>query len=375
MIQYRYLLLAGVLSVPGVIFAKSHKSYPTYKLGGQVVADTAFFTKDNDTQSDQEIRRARLYLKGALTKKLSYELEYSFTGGGSWKDLYLKYTISNLSSLTVGNIKEPFGLEALTSSKYNTFMERALPDSFISDRKLGMLMQYGFSKKKCYVWRISGGVFTQPLEEFKTGEDEYTFAARTTYLALLGKKHLLHMGFSGAYTNYNDQKIKLSTRPEAHLSEIKYLKTKFKHTDNMKRYGLEGFYQNRAFSLQGEYITTRMETQKESYNLFGWYLQMGYFLTDDSRRYKTKEGVFGRMQPKHPVTKGGYGAVEIASRISMLDFTEKDDNAEMKSYMIGVNWYLTSQLRLMLDISKTDIENIAQSENPEIVQMRVQYDF
>ena len=369
------VLLAGLLFVPCMVYAKKHHGYPTYRVGGQVVLDTAWFLYDRQNENDQEIRRGRLFLKGELWKHLSYEMEYSISGG-EWKDLYLRYQFNELSAVTAGNIKEPFGFEALSSSKYNTFMERALPDIFISSRKVGILAEYGISRKKSWVWRVSGGLYAQPIEAFDLHEDHYTVAGKTTFAQIFGKKHLLHTGISAAYTHLNDTKLKLSTRPETHLSETRYLKTKIKHTESTGRYGIEGYYQYRGFSLQGEYMTMRLETQKRDYDFSGWYLQTGYFLTGDAKRYKTKDGVLGRLSPKHPVTKGGAGAVEVACRISALDFQEKLENAgDMKSYTIGLNWYMTAQLRMMFNMVKIDTENKAGRENPDILEMRVQYDF
>jgi len=363
------VLAIGLICTPGALHAKKGKSYPTWKIGGQVVLDKAWFLYDKKSQTDQEIRRARLFLKGALFKKLSYEMEYSFTGGGVWKDLYLRYHFTDLSSITVGNIKEPFGLEALTSSKYNTFMERALPDIFISDRKVGVLGTYGVYGKKSYLWRIAGGLFTAPVEELRSDNKAYTVAAKTTFAKILGKKHLLHTGVSAAYTHLDDTRVKFSTRAGAHLSKTKYLNTKVKHTDDIQRYGVEAYYQYKAFSAQGEYIYTGVTSVKHDYGFFGWYFQTGYFLTHDAKRYKIKDGATGRLEPKHPLNRGGTGAVEIAARISELDMSDKPDEGKLTTYTAGVNWYMTSRLRMMLNIVKIE------GREPKTVEMRIQYDF
>lgn len=368
------ILITGLLLIPGIAYAKKHQNYPTYRVGGQIVYDTAWFSYDEKSKNGQEIRRGRLFVKGDFWKHLSYEMEYSVTGGGKWKDLYLRYRFDDLSAVTAGNIKEPFGFEALTSSKYNTFMERALPDIFISGRKVGLLAEYGISRKKSWTWRIMGGYYSQPIDTFHLDEDRYTVAGKTTFTRIFEKKHLLHSGISAAYSHLNDTKVNFSTRAGAHLSETKYLKTKIKHTDSTGRYGVEGYYQYRAFSLQGEYVTMRLETQKRDYNFSGWYLQTGYFLTGDGKRYKIKDGVPGRIIPTNPITKGGFGAIEAACRISALDFQEKLENAgKIKSYTFGLNWHMTKRLRTMLNAIIIDYDE--EKENPDILQIRVQYDF
>lgn len=369
-----YILLISILLLQTNVFAKK-KKYPDYKVGLQVVMDAAWFIDEDETSEDQEIRRTRLYVKGKLLKNLAYEVEYSLTGGGKWKDLYLVYTgLPDDLILTLGHTKESFGLEALTSSKYNTFMERALPDIFISDRKLGLLLSWEKHKKNNYGFGASLGAFGSSINDLEGEDGKYSITARTYQSTYLSKKSFFHIGLSGAYNNIGDQKHKLSTRAESHLGS-KILKSKISHTDDTLRYGVEAVYQNGSFSLQSEYLYDSINTIKdETYNFSGWYAQMSYFFTDDARRYKLKEGVYGRIKPNHSVEKSGMGAWEGALRISSIDLNDLDEkNGEAYEYTAGLNWYLIENMRIMANYIVTDLDD--ESETPEIFQLRLQYDF
>ena len=370
-----YTLLISILLLQTTLFAKEKEKYPSYKAGLQVVMDAVWFIDGDETGENQEIRRTRLYVKGKVRKNLAYEIEYSLTGGGKWKDLYIVYSeLPDDLVLTLGHTKEPFGLEALTSSKYNTFMERALPDMFISDRKLGLVIALEEHQKNNYGFGVSLGAFVPSINDLDGEEGKHSISARTYHANYLSKKSFFHIGLSGAYNNMDNQKLKLSTRAESHLGS-KILKSKISDTDYTLRYGIEALYQNGSFSLQSEYFYDNINTtEEETYNFSGWYAQMSYFFTDDTRRYKLKEGVYGRIKPNHSVEKGGFGAWEGALRISNVNLNDYDKtDGEAHEYTAGINWYIIENMRIMANYIVTDLED--ESDTPKIFQLRLQYDF
>lgn len=375
---FTLLLTSWVLQSNALAKEKAPIIYPTIQPGFQIIADSAWFTYDNKNFSSQEIRRARIFLKGKFNDDLKYEIEYSLTGGGKWKDLYLSYIGVPDYTFTLGNIKEPIGLEALTSSKYNTFMERALPDTFISDRKLGALATWKYHYKGAYTLRTSLGAFGPSINDLKGKDGKFSLAVRTTYyqnIYTLGKS-FFHLGAAASYSKIDDQKFKISTRAESHLRN-KLIKAKIHHTDTSSRYGLEAAYQYGPLSLQSEFmINTIKNTLKKSYTFSGWYAQASYFLTDDARKYKIKEGAFGRIKPNNPVTKQGYGAFETTFRISSLDLADEDINGgELRQYTLGLNWYPISHFRGMINYISSDFTGSRKVAVPKIFQLRLQYDY
>ncbi len=344
------------------------------KAGGQIVADTAWIDDNGYRYHKSEIRRARIYLKGDLTKFLSYELEYSFTGKNDWRDVYLKYTGFSGWMIYIGNIKEAFGLEALTSSKYNTFMERALSDLYNS-RKMGILVK-GHKKIDTNILTYAAGGYGKSLDEAidnKHGNNSLT--TRLTYAKIFSKKMIYHLGISTSFTDHDQDSIKLTSDIGSHLYLGSFLKTKVKKVDHTKRIGLEAAVVYNALSFQGEYILYTISNTINSYNFSGWYIQASWFLTGESKKYKIKSATFSRTKPYKPINQGGYGAVEVALRLTQLDINDKDENGkEERDIAFGINWYLKPNLRLMSEYTFAD-EILENSKDAKLFQLRVLYDF
>ena len=117
------------------------------KIGGRLMIDWLWSSEDKEIRQDVgeqedgvEIRRARLYFSGLIYDNVEYKLQFDFAGGDvDLKDAYLGLTDFPLGKLRMGHFKEPFSLEELTSSKYITFLERALPNIFTPSRNTGTI--------------------------------------------------------------------------------------------------------------------------------------------------------------------------------------------------------------------------------------------
>lgn len=74
-----------------------------------------------------QIRRARLGLSGTLWKNYELKVETNLNGGGAaLTDGYLNLKHLPWAQLRVGQFKEPFGLENMSSTNYIDFIERSM---------------------------------------------------------------------------------------------------------------------------------------------------------------------------------------------------------------------------------------------------------
>ena len=161
-----------------------------FKFGGRIQNDWALFDTDDDIEaafwelgSGTEFRQARFYMSGTLYDVVKFKARDDFAGGGAeLKDAYLQLTkLPLVSNFSVGRFKEPFSLEEITSSKYITFMERALPNVFAPGRNSGMMV-HGHAFDERLTWAV--GTFRQ-TDDLGTGfgaDSKYNVTMRVTGL-------------------------------------------------------------------------------------------------------------------------------------------------------------------------------------------------
>ena len=134
------------------------------KFGGRIMYDYATWNTGDETYSGTEFRRVRFFNSGKVSGNIKYKLQLDFAGGDvSFKDVYMEAALPYVGNLKVGHFKEPFRLEALTSSKYMTFMERGLPIAFSPERNVGFMLHDSFMDDKL---SIQAGLFKEAEKVF-----------------------------------------------------------------------------------------------------------------------------------------------------------------------------------------------------------------
>jgi phosphate-selective porin OprO/OprP len=89
---------------------------------------------------------------------------------------------------------------------------------------------------------------------------------------------------------------------------------------------------------------------------WGFYGQVGYCLTGESRGYDRRFGRAGTIKPNEPffLVRGeddcmhsGWGAWELVYRFSYVDLDDNDIfGGKLTEHTFGINWWLTQNLRL-----------------------------
>jgi phosphate-selective porin OprO/OprP len=352
------------------------------KIGGRLQTDWLFSSEDNAIKSDigeqedgVEIRRARIYFSGLIYENVEYKLQLDFEGGDAdFKDAHLGLTDFPLGTLRMGHFKEPFSLDELTSSKYITFLERALPNVFAPGRNTGFMLH-----KTCPDERMTTaiGVF-RDTDDYGEDVDDggYNITGRVTALPVYENKgaQLLHLGAAFSCRNPDDS-IWYRQRPEAHLTD-RFVDTGSFACDQVDLVGLEAALVDGPYSLQGEYMMAEADRLGggPDVEFDGYYVQASYFLTGEHRSYKTSEGAFSRVKPKKNYSAaGGPGAWEVKARYSGLDLSDKDiTGGELDNISAGLNWYLNPNTKIMWDYVHADKDNIGEAD---MLMMRLQFDF
>src|SRR5262249_58763305 len=80
-------------------------------------------------QDGADFRRARLAAKASLGNNINafMQFDFAFPGRPTFTDVWVEYTdLPFLGTVRVGQWKQPFSLEVVSSFRYTTFMERSL---------------------------------------------------------------------------------------------------------------------------------------------------------------------------------------------------------------------------------------------------------
>ncbi|MGL1958813.1 MAG: OprO/OprP family phosphate-selective porin [Colwellia sp.] len=317
--------------------------------------DAGFMEKSEDSQSLSEVRRARLSVKTKFADDWQAKLKIDFSNdNGEVKDAYIKYKGFNWADITLGQQKEGFGLEKRSSSSTAIMIERSLVTTALSpSRSIGASLAGGAS---AYNWQLG---YYQPDEN----ESATAITGRAAWLLWRQENELVHLGFAFSERDHNGSEFRINETMEVHTSDSLIEGEKI-FADKESLQGVEFFWQRAGFTTLAEWQqTTVTDINNVDYDYQGGYVQFGYQLSGDNRKYK--KGKIGKVS-----TRGW----EFTSRYSQFELIE--ENREVQIYSIGVNYTVNKRLKLMADYIKAkqfDAGNEFDSSNA--VSLRVQYSF
>ncbi len=319
------------------------------------------------------MRRAWAGINGKLYSDWNYQFLFSLGESGQVSPiaLYLRYTGWNIGHVTIGHMKQPYGLEWLMSSNNLPMIERALPISTLSNAfNLGLT----FSIHRD-MWSLSltgfgpgAGAATRTSD----GDEGLGIGGRFTTTPVRTDNSLIHFGIAAHREGPADKTsrtIHFSTRPESSPSTIRLVETdQITEVNHINRLGFETTLLRGPLSLQTEWMYTGAERGSDlaDVDFSGWYVTGSYFLTGESRSYRN--GVFGGIAPK-----GIYGAFELTARYSTINLNDGTiTGGEQSNVTIGFNWYANNRVRFMFNYINVTSEREGISDNPHIFLARTQ---
>jgi phosphate-selective porin OprO/OprP len=203
-------------------------------------------------------------------------------------------------------------------------------------------------------WAVGGFRNANNFGDGFSEQSPYNVTARITGLPVWEDdgRTLVHVGYSYSHRFRDNEDVSFSPDPEVHLSDP------IIDTGDILSHGVDVFGAELAtvtgpVSLQGEFLDALVAQQTGGdVNFWGAYGQISWFVTGEHRPYDQKSGAFGRPTPKNPfsISKRQWGAFELASRYSHVTLNDDDVRGGIESDVTAaVNWYLYSNLRLMLN--------------------------
>ena len=348
---------------------------------GRIFWDTVFADRDNSNleATNSELRRVRLGFQGRIAPiKYKLELDFANSGTASWKDVWLSYNNKNDLGewfTKVGQHHVPFGHATISSSNYKPLMRRPLfGDGPQTSRAVGIAYRQDANR-----WFFHTGAFIPALDE--TGEgttDRMTYALRIGGQPFFkDKTHLIHAAISYQHEEFDgDTFSNIDNSLLSHVGDGDALVANFgANTDDSNAYDIELISVWGPFHGVFEYVAWDVSDPDGDADLSAWAFDVGWFLTGESMKYKA--GAFSGIKPKAPIGKGGWGAWQIAARLENMDLTDGNIiGGEADVFTVGLNWYLTSNTRLManygtvLDFNRNGFAD--DGREPSVFQMRAQ---
>lgn len=340
------------------------------------MADVDWSSPYGGGQSERnEFRTARLGLTGSHGA-FKFTAEFDFASSNvKANDVTLQYT-SPAGTFRVGHLKTMNSLDESTSSRFTTFMERGLAtDLFGIDRRVGVT----------WTWTghnlfLSAGLFGAPLDDnfrFAEVDDSRAVAARIAWSDELAGTRL-HLGASWRQMDY-DQGTRIRAYPQAHLSN-RFRAADYRagsaagEAESSDYYGLEAAAVRGPVHVHGEWARLELDGPSGDPAFDSVFVQAGWFLTGETRRYSTSKAAFDRTTPARPLSEGGIGAWEIAARYDVTDMSAAS-LGDYRAATLGVNWYPLDHVRVTANYVAAELDAPTFTETSDALQMRLQFDF
>ncbi len=340
------------------------------QIGVLAQADARFDLDDQDhTFIDTFIiRRLRPYLRGRLSRWFEFLVNPDFAGGTLvLQDAYIDTVMSPAFRLRAGKSKTPFGMERLQASSNLLFIERALPTSLVPNRDLGMqVLGELHGGVFSYDAAVTNGVADGASTNTDTN-DAKDVSARIVFrpLARHRKESFRSIGvaFSGS-TGREEGAGELPTFSTT-LLQVRY----FSYATDAVADGRRTRYSPQAFGFVGpfggwvEYVHTDMPVAlagvtEDIWNR-AWQVAGSWVLTGEAAT-DSVQGVRPRAPFDPPA--GHWGAFQVAARIHQLEvdpsvvtlgFAAPGSSRKADAWTVGLNWYLTVNVRYTLNFERT----------------------
>ncbi|HJR73740.1 MAG TPA: porin [Luteimonas sp.] len=345
------------------------------KFKALVQADGRFFIGDDQApQNDTFLfRRVEPAIEGSWGKLIGFRLNVQLAGdSATLNDAYLDLRFDPRATLRIGKTKTPVGLERLQSSGSLAMVELGFPGELAPGRDIGVQLQGEFADARLnYAIGAYNGtpdgrdaVSSNPDNDFEYAGRLFAEPWKNGGGALSG----LGFGIAASHgeTRGSGNNFLPRYRTPGQVQFFNYRSAVIADGDR-SRWSPQAYYYRGAFGLLGEYIVSQQEVAlpasgvRAKLDNDAWQLTAGWVLTGEDASYK------GVVKPNQPFTLGsaGWGALELVARYGRLDI---DDDAfprfadpaiaatEASSWGLGLNWYLTGNLKLVANYTQTAFE-------------------
>lgn len=307
------------------------------------------------------LTQARLTLLGWVFDKGMFKIQLEFAERPQIKDSWFQLNPRPyLGLVKLGNMKEPFSLGGLVSSADRTYMTDALPVlAFAPGRNIGIMANNTLLQGDV-TWAFGGFWNTGSYSDFAGAKDAFSnsigfdVTGRVTWLPNYseGGRALTHLGVSLSLQSFSGE-VQFRAVPETSLIDAYFADTGLLQPDRATLLALEFAEVRGPWSVQAEVFVDKLTAPAlDNPLLKGFYVSGSHILTGEHRLYDRATGVFDGVIPKQDFswTHGGWGAFEVALRLSTLDLNDGAlAGGRQRDLTAAFNWYLNPHTRLMVN--------------------------
>jgi phosphate-selective porin OprO/OprP len=341
-----------------------------FRIGGKAQFDgTTGFNDDKyeefhpPLQSRADVRRFEIFAAGRI-KNFNFSLAFDFGADWGISDAWIEGSKGGLEvwgyylgKLRIGWFGEPFSLERQTGAYNLGLMERSLPvQTFSPGSNIGAMVHDSGTKGR-FTW--AAGLFSIGQSNDENASNSLlSLTGRATYLPTYRDqgRHLLHLGVSVSSRSPGGGETRYRSRPEARFAPY-LVDTGPMDVSQITLVGLEIAAVRGPLWVAAEHVWSRTRAQAiEDPTFIGTYVQVGWFVTGESRSYRTNSGTFDRVRPASKYRKGNPfkrkngGAVGVVGRLSRIDLTDGAvEGGEMTDVSAGLSWFPNATTRIELN--------------------------
>jgi len=363
-----------------------------------------------DLNNGTNFRRARLGVDGKLAKVFDYSILLDFGGSGvdgvgQLQELYLQYNYAPFK-VRIGAFAPNVGLEDAASTNGALFPERpsssdAARSLAAADRRIALQVQTVHDR-----WLLSGAVTGSKNGDAQSFDEQLGYVVRLAGTPVKGSDWMIHTGVnaSGVITPAQTSAltgaygITIQDRPELRVDGQSLISSGAIDAAGARILGLELAAQKKNLLIQGEYFDYTVERRNPAAGVSdpeftGWYVEGGFLLTGETRKYNTANFAFDAPTIDKPFDpkEGHWGAWELAARYSVLNLNHHEKAAlaadrvrggDQTISTVGVNWFPNSVTKFSLDYLDVNIDRLdpaggplALSQGYQAVNFRSQFAF
>ena len=345
-IAYKVKVVTLAFAVSVGLTARAQESsskIPSYlSISGFIDNQYSYESQQNNDGSYTElntlnIRRARFDVKGSFNEHLEFRLQADFAGSPKIVDAYVKYKFNKLVNIELGQFKTPFTLE----NQYSPLNLESIENSQVISSLSGYSDVLGGKRNN---GRDIGVVLYGDLLNSSDG----TFPLVSYNIGV----------FNGSGINTKDENLSKDVigRLDIHPF-IKDLVLSASAVKGAYYDGTDGNAGNNRFSFGAEFkdeaLTVRSEYVRADYQNGGTWLKADGFYVLAGYWFK-----LGNDQKLRPVVKYDH-------------FNRNDVNSDL--YLVGIDWWLESHLRLQLNYTLREREQFDKKSNTVAAMVSIKF--